>query len=192
MNKLMILENRLALTTEERVGESVNEKLSAMVSRNTRFVYQIAFSILRNHHDAEDVAQEAFLRVIRKQSHLEEIRDERAWLARVAWRLALTKRKRQANRLDLPMLLDPLGLSSGDPEQIASKREMMDIVERLIDSLPPELRNPLLLSTVEGVTSQEIGQILDVPDGTVRTRIARARAILERKLSALIGGNHGR
>ena len=63
-------------------------------------------------------------------------------------------------------------------------------VHRLIDGLPEDLRQPLALSTIEELTSGEIAQIMDIPEGTVRTRIQRARQLLREKLSALEGKHY--
>jgi RNA polymerase sigma-70 factor (ECF subfamily) len=62
----------------------------------------------------------------------------------------------------------------------------------LIDALPEELRQPLALSTVEELNSQEIAQVMGIPEGTVRTRLMRARQVLKQKLSALMAGHHGK
>lgn len=67
-----------------------------------------------------------------------------------------------------------------------------EVVRRLVDALPEELRQPLALSAVEGLTSREIAAIMGIAEGTVRTRIMRARRILRDKLAALGGGKHGR
>ena len=77
---------------------------------------------------------------------------------------------------------------SASPEQIAGSREMLVLVERLISSLPEDLRSPLLLSTIENLTACEIGHILGIPQVTARTRLCRARKLLREKLATVIGG----
>jgi len=69
---------------------------------------------------------------------------------------------------------------------------MTALLDRLIDSLPEELRNPLALSLVEELTSPEIAAILGIPEGSVRQRMWQARQILKEKLSVLLEGKHGR
>ncbi len=69
-----------------RAGEQL---LEAAVREHARLVYRVTYSILRNHHDAEDATQETFVRALRYRTKLGEIDDIRAWLARIAWRVAV-------------------------------------------------------------------------------------------------------
>ena len=71
------------------------------------------------------------------------------------------------------------------------KRYWSAAIHRLIDALPEELRQPLALSAAEDLTSQEIGEIMGIPNGTVRSRLSRARQLLKQKLGALMAGTHG-
>jgi RNA polymerase sigma-70 factor (ECF subfamily) len=77
------------------------------------------------------------------------------------------------------------------PEDATIASDWTEVVHRLIDSLPEQLRQPLALSTVEEMTSREIAQVMGIAEGTVRTRLMRAREILKHKLAALTGGRHG-
>src|SRR5437016_4208266 len=77
---------------EETVARS--ERFAALVHRQSRFVFRVAFAILRNPHDCEDVVQETFLRIYAR-SAWEELRDERAFLARIAWRIAIDRLPRK-------------------------------------------------------------------------------------------------
>ncbi len=183
----------LSLPVETGISEAAEQEMTAIVHQYARFVYQVAYSVLRSPHDAEDAAQETFLRVMRHQKRLPEVRDRRAWLARIAWRVALDGRK-ERSKIGLvasqPLVEDRS--PSASPEQIAGSREMLVVVERLISSLPEDLRSPLLLSTIENLTASEIGHILGIPQVTVRTRLCRARKLLREKLATVIGGEqHG-
>jgi len=156
-----------------------------LVRRQSLFVFRVAYSILRNTHDAEDVVQETFLKLYRSGAW-KSMQDERAFLSRVAWRLAVDQLRRtrtQAAELNLPA-------TGQDPEQTLLAADRNAVVWRLIDALPEELRQPLALSTVEELSSLEIGQAMGIPEGTVRTRLMRARQILKQKLSVLMGGSH--
>jgi RNA polymerase sigma-70 factor (ECF subfamily) len=77
-------------------------------------------------------------------------------------------------------------------EEVAAQSQMIALVERLIASLPKELRDPLTLATVEELTSAEIGEILGIPEGSVRERISRARHVLGGKLAGLMEKSRGR
>ena len=172
--------------TKEREVAARDDPMARLVKRHARFVFRVAYSVLRNVHDAEDVVQETFLRVHRARSW-ESMVDEKAFLARAAWRLAVDR---------LPSVrtavLDFDPLSSGrDPEQDAIQADWNATIHRLIDALPVELRQPLALSTVEELNSYEIAQVMGISEGTVRTRLMRARQVLKQKLGALMAGRHG-
>src|ERR1700738_4391533 len=76
------------------------DQLDLAVREHARLVYRVAYSVLRDHHDAEDATQETFLRVLRYRRKLAGIRDSRTWLARIAWRVALERRKAPEVRLE--------------------------------------------------------------------------------------------
>jgi RNA polymerase sigma-70 factor (ECF subfamily) len=160
--------------------ESLNDRFSALVSRRSRFVFQVAWAVLRNSHDAEDVVQETFLKLYRTGSW-ERMADERAFLARTAWRLAVDRTRGRKSEA----ISDERREGSANPEQCAIASDLSSIVQRLIDGLPEELRVPLALSAVEEMTSRSIADAMGIPEGTVRTRIMRARATLKKKLAAL-------
>ena len=139
--------------------------------------------MLRNSHDAEDVAQETFLSLYRCGAW-RQIKDERAFLARVTWRQAVDRlRANPRHHEDDANILLELPSPDEDPEQILLGADQQAAVHRLIDALPEELRQPLALSTVQELNSREIAAILDIPEGTVRTRLMRARQLLKQKLS---------
>jgi RNA polymerase sigma-70 factor (ECF subfamily) len=81
--------------------------------------------------------------------------------------------------------------SGAGVDEMAANQQMETLIGRLIAALPQELREPLMLSTVEELTSPEISKVLGIPDGSVRTRLMRARQVLKEKLSAVLEGHHG-
>ncbi len=174
------------------IADSAGEEFEAAVHAHSGLVYRIAFAVLRNHHDAEDAAQETFFRYWRYRRR--DIRDPRAWLARVAWRVALDRRKPEAEvgLEDAAREVLALRAQGAGPEEIAATRQMAALLDRLIDSLPRELRETLPLATVEELSSAEIAEVLGIPEGSVRTRLLRARELLREKLTALLERKHGR
>lgn len=174
------------------MSEPVAGVVESLVREHARFIYRLAYSLLRNHHDAEDVTQETFLRVCRNRHKLHRITNSRAWIACIAWRLALTRKRKSVTRaaVDLDSLAPFLRSIADGPEEAAGKEQMRSLLDRLIQTLPEDLRHPLVLSTVEDIRSAEIAQILGIPEATVRTRLFRARQLLREKLSALMGGRH--
>jgi RNA polymerase sigma-70 factor (ECF subfamily) len=158
-----------------------DEQFAVLVHRHSRFVFQVAYSVVRNLHDAEDAVQETFLKLYRTR-RWDHVTDEKAFLARAAWRVAVDrapKRDSAATDLDLPA-------PGENPEQAAISADRHALVARLVDALPEELRRPLALSTVEEMTSQQIAAVMDIPEATVRGRLMRARQMLKEKLAAYV------
>lgn len=181
-----------ALPAEVDISQAAEDPLEQLVRENAQFVYQIAYSVLRNHADAEDAVQETFIRALRHRSQIPELIDRRAWLARITWRIGLNKRRKQAvaelARFSTRLLC--FGSNQPNPEELASNGELAVLLDRLIFSLPEELRNILLLSTVQNISSSEIAHILDIPESSVRTRLFRARKLLREKLANSVRGRN--
>ncbi len=169
-------------TLAENVERSSDARFTELVERQSRFVFKVAWAILRNQQDAEDIVQETFLKLYRNNAW-EGIGDERAFLARASWRLAVD---RMRTRRRVPAEPEPPA-PSATPEQAAIAGNRTAIVHQLMDALPEELRQPLALSAIDEMTSPKIASILGIPEGTVRTRIMRARQMLKHKLASSHG-----
>ena len=176
------------------IMEAAQDELESAVREHGRTVYKVAFAALRNHHDAEDAAQETYLRFWRHRKHWSEIRDRRAWLARTAWHVALDRRKArpEVGLEEAAESVQQLRAQGASPDEIAAREQMTALLARLIASLPEDLRGVLSLSAVEDLNSVEISDVLGIPEGSVRTRLMRARELLREKLSALMDRKHGR
>jgi RNA polymerase sigma-70 factor (ECF subfamily) len=165
-------------------------EFTAMVLRQSRFVFRVAYAVLLNAQDAEDSTQETFLKLYRNGGW-RGMENERAFLARATWRVAQDSRKQLAgmkrrvcgNAEPLSPANEPRSLAPG-PEQAALDGDRQRLIHTLVDALPEDLRLPLMLSAFEELNSREIGGILSVPEGTVRTRIHRARLMIREKLAA--------
>lgn len=154
-----------------------------------RFAYRVAWAVLRNSHDAEDAAQEAFLKIWRARAW-RGLRDEKAFVARVTWRLAVdgsSRRTRLRRQFESPAGDGPVVEGIADvrmsPEEMAAAGNWEAAVHRLVDSLPEELRQVVALS-VE-MNSREIAEAMGIAEGTVRTRLMRARTLLREKMAAM-------
>lgn len=169
-----------------------DEALQAAVLAHSRLVFRVAYSVLRSREDAEDATQEVFLRVLRFRSRLPEVRDQRTWLARIAWRVAVDRRPRRTAVSIDDAAADPardLASPGGNAEEAAAEAQVHRLLARAISDLPSSLKEPLVLSTVEELTSAEVGEVLGIPEGTVRTRLQRARRMLKETLARHLGGN---
>jgi RNA polymerase sigma-70 factor, ECF subfamily len=154
--------------------------LEMVVREHARLVFKVAYGVLRNSHDSEDVVQEVYLRVHR--SGIKGVGDIRAWLARVAFRLAIDRIRRPQ-----PVEMPEMEMASAEPdaEHLAIHRQRVAQVQKLIAALPEELGNPLVLSAMEELNSRQIAEVLGIPESSVRGRVFRARRMLKEKLSAL-------
>jgi RNA polymerase sigma-70 factor (ECF subfamily) len=168
------------------VAMARDERFEELVARQARFMFQVAFGLLRNRQDAEDAVQEAFLKLYRGEAWL-RMENERGFLARTVWRVALDRMpKASESMVDVAEIeLVTKGVASRSPEQSAVDEDERAVLRRLIDGLPEELRRPLVLSSVEEMTSREVAEAMGIPEGTVRTRVMRARTELRRRFLAM-------
>jgi RNA polymerase sigma-70 factor (ECF subfamily) len=162
-------------------------EFAALVNRHSRFLYRVAFGLLRNHQDAEDAVQETFLKLYRTDAW-RGMEDEKAFLARAVWRTGLnrissTSTRAMKNAADVTEL--PLAAATPTPEADALQASQRSVMRALIEALPEPLRQPLVLSAVEGMRSYEVAAILNIPEGTVRTRVMRAKTELRQRFLAL-------
>jgi len=173
---------------------SAEDELEVVVREHARFVYKVAYAVLRNHHDAEDAVQETFLKLSRQHKKWVVVRDQRAWLARMTWRVALNRRQVRPE-VGLDEVADKvlaMKAHGASAEEIAATTEMQALLARLIAALPRDLRDVITLSSVDEMSSSEIAAVSGIPEGSVRTRLLRARALLREKLQALVERKHGR
>ncbi|MBZ5629890.1 MAG: RNA polymerase sigma factor [Acidobacteriia bacterium] len=169
------------------VADAVVDHVERIVRQHARFVFGVAYSVLRNREDAEDAAQETFLRLLR-QRNLADIRDIRLWLARVAWRVAVDRirKHREQSADDTPEFMENVADAAPGAEQVVLERQMKALLDRMIVGLPRELRDVVLLTTVQEMSSSDVAEVLGIPEGSVRQRLFRARQILREKMLSAI------
>ncbi len=159
--------------------------IAQLVAEYSTALYRVAFSVTRNAAEAEDAVQETFLRVLRHESRLGEIRDYRVWLVRIVWNIVLDRKRRAKTRPEGEDLADHArALPSSDRAADASviSAQERDRILALIDRLPVREREALLLSAVEELTTAEIAAALRTTESSIRSRIFRAR----RELAVLL------
>src|SRR5438132_877399 len=106
------------VTFGQAIGMAIaaEDDLERAVREHARVVFQIAYSVLRNHADAEDATQETFLRAVKHRAKLPEIEDPKAWLARIAWRVAIDRK-----RARIPTASAPAGMGDDAPDLILDR-----------------------------------------------------------------------
>lgn len=138
-----------------------------LVTENENRLYRAALAILGDASEAEDVVQETFTKYLEKQPRMESDVHERNWLMRVAVNDCKTRLRSPWRKRNVPLMDD---LPVARPEERQELEELMD--------LPPEERLTIHLYYYEGYSTAEIAEITHVREGTVRSRMSRARARL--------------
>ena len=182
---------RLALPREAEL------EVASLVREHSRFLFRVAYSVLRNAHDAEDAVQESFLKLARKgklhEAKAEGLRDAKAYLAKVVWRTAVDRwRKPVMESLEALPAGFEFAAKDAPADDALMQQEQAKLLERLIGGLPAEFREVISLATVQELTSAEMARVLGVPEGTVRTRLLRARNLLKKRLRAVLGEGYVR
>ena len=151
-----------------------------------RFLYTVAYRLTGNPDDARDVVQETLLRV---RTGLRTYRpgSMEGWLSRIATNVFLDEVRRRARRpVDrLPEEPDRVVPPTVSADEALAATRISDDIQQAITDLPPDFRAAVVLSDVVGLSYAEIGETLDVPLGTVRSRIHRGRAMIR----AALGGH---
>jgi RNA polymerase sigma-70 factor (ECF subfamily) len=156
-----------------------------IVDRHSERVYRLALRLTGNRHDAEDLTQEVFVRVFRSLSTYTPGTFE-GWIHRITTNLFLDgARRKQRIRFDAlsDERADRLHSDLPAPDTAYADQTFDDDIERALATLPPEFRAAVVLCDVEGLSYEEIAQILDAKLGTVRSRIHRGRAMLREALA---------
>ena len=194
-------------TIETNVGEPVSDELALvqaakggdvgafeqLVKRYDRNVFRIAQHITQNREDAEDVVQEAFLKAYNNLKGFQGQSKFYTWLVRIAVNEALMKlRRRKPERTvsldeDIKTEEDSVPREVADwspnPEQQYSQGELREILTKTIQGLPPGFRMVFVLRDVEGLSTEETAEALDLSIPAVKSRLLRARLQLRERLS---------
>ncbi len=182
-------------TEETLIEQAKNGDLDAfegIVTLYEKRVYHFILKSLRNPEDAMDISQETFLRVYRSLNLFRGQSSFSTWIFSIASNLCIDFVRKQKRRgLHIPALsedspeMQNLTDERHDPVMHAEKRETAREIDRALAAVTPDLREIFLLREVAGLSYQEIADALDIELGTVKSRIARARAALAKELRAL-------
>ncbi|MBB5058570.1 RNA polymerase sigma-70 factor (ECF subfamily) [Granulicella aggregans] len=157
--------------------------LPALVGTYSTLLFRVAHSVLRSRSDAEDVVQDAFVRVLENRSKLPEVREMRVWLVRIAWNLALDRRRRiRPDQMD-EVFAQSLVATGTPADQALHEAQQMNNALREIEKLPDAERNVLLLSAIEELGTTEIALVLKKSESAVRALLFRARTRLRERLA---------
>jgi RNA polymerase sigma-70 factor, ECF subfamily len=180
----------------ERVLAGDMDAFSILVDRYQDRIYSAVLNYVSNRDDAVDITQEAFVKAYSKLRGFNAGSAFYTWLYRIAINAAidfLRKRKsRPQDSLDDEKYTDvgfePVSMDSGsDPEKVVVRSEQIRVMRKAISSLSDKLRSAVVLHDVEGLSQEEVAEILRVPVGTVKSRVSRARAELRYLLRKYAG-----
>ena len=155
--------------------------VAALVERYTGLLFRVAHSVLRSRQEAEDVVQDVFVRVLERQAKLPEIAEMRVWLVRIAWNLALDRKRRiRPEQMDAGFAAELAGRDVAADVALRQAQEMTAVL-REMDRLPAGEREVLVLAAIEELTTVEMAKVLGRSESAVRALLSRARARLKER-----------
>jgi RNA polymerase sigma-70 factor (ECF subfamily) len=178
------------------------QELTEVIVRRFPSFYRQALRQLGNAADAEDAVQDAFLSAY---AHLNQFKGQAqlsTWLTTIVINAARMQARRRSRELHVPLdqrdegedrrtLAEQLSDHGPGPEEICLRQELAEMLDRLSARLSPTLRRTLQLRELDGLSTREAAQVLGVPAGTIKARLAKARAILKPLIQNSLGGKCG-
>ena len=158
--------------------EELEREFDARLVESSGLAFRVAFSVLRQREDAEDVAQDAFARAHRRFRQLRDAERFRSWLVRMVWRMALDRRRSAQRRAAREAAHQSIRASTAD----TGAEERSQILWEAIDALPEKLRSVIVLASIEGHDVAAVARLLGIPEGTVKSRLFLARQQLKARL----------
>jgi len=156
------------------VDQDLEREFEDRIRESSALAFRVAFAVLHHRQDAEDVAQEALARAFRKFHQLRERDRFRSWLVRMTWRLALDRQRsdRRRKRREFAERGFPVAQSVAASMEI--RHEALEMWNA-IDALPDKLRVVVVMAAIEGYNIDEVATLLQLPPGTVKSRLFLAR-----------------
>ena len=156
--------------------------LAVLVETYSAQLFRVAHSVLRSRAEAEDVVQDAFVRVLEHRRTLDQVRDMRVWLIRIAWNLALDRRRRiRPDQMDAVFAESLVG-GNVPADRAIDEAQRMQAVLAEMEKLPKAERHVLLLSASEELGTAEMAAVLGKSESAVRALLFRARTRLRERL----------
>jgi RNA polymerase sigma-70 factor (ECF subfamily) len=166
----------------ERAQQGDSEAFGALVEEHTGFVRRLTRTILRDVDDSDDAAQDAFFAAWRARDRFDPARPFKPWLAQIAVNAARDLQRRRSIRQTDP--LPPNAMDHGSHPATAAELSLLrERLDAALAELPERQRVAVVLFDVEGFAHREIGALLGIPEGTVRSEVFHAR----RKLRTVLG-----
>lgn len=146
-------------------------------------VYRVAYYFTRNKDDAEDLAQDAFIRAYRFFYRFHRDSNFKSWILRIMRNIHLTNIQKNKATINADELIQATATSSYDVEKTILQDIKVKQIQKAIDKLPEDFREIIILCDIEGLPYEQISSILKIPIGTVRSRLHRGRLLLKERLA---------
>jgi RNA polymerase sigma-70 factor (ECF subfamily) len=170
----------LALSSMEGARSEID--LAALVETYSSLLFRVAHSVLRSRAEAEDVVQDVFVRVLEHRRSLTAVRDMRVWLVRVAWNLAIDRRRRIRPEQFDEGFAESLVARNLPADEALHEAQRLRSVLRELERLPRAERDVLLLSVVDELGTAEMAEVLGRSESAIRALLFRARTRLRERL----------
>jgi RNA polymerase sigma-70 factor (ECF subfamily) len=168
------------------VADELDPEFERLLVESSSLAFRVAYGVLRQREDAEDVAQEAFIKAHQNFRRLRDRASFRAWLVRLTWRLAIDRQRANRRRLNRDTEHNHLADETSNASDPAIANERAEKLWQAIDALPETLRLPIVLAGIEGHDIREIASLLGLPEGTVKSRLFHAREKIKESLKWMI------
>jgi RNA polymerase sigma-70 factor (ECF subfamily) len=170
----------------ERCRKGDDEAWREMVDHLGQRVYSVAYHFSLKREDAEELSQEIFLKIFENLHRYDGTYPLLAWVVSLARNLCIDRYRRKKRERSFRFVSDeavaPMLKSDDDPAAEAIRKERTKLLFWALGEIPEDLAEILVLRDLEGLAYDEIGKALDLPDGTVKSRLFRARAEVARKV----------
>ena len=179
------------LGTLVTLSADLEQEFEDRLRESSSLAVRVAYGVLRHRQDAEEVAQEAFAKAHSRFLQLRDRNSFRAWLVRMTWRLAIDRWRSDRRRTAREQTAQSEA-GEDTAEGMVIARERAEQLWRAIEDLPDKLREAIVLSAIQGYDVREVAQLLDLPEGTVKSRLFLARKGLAQRLQCLVNDTQAR
>ncbi|HHX18524.1 MAG TPA: sigma-70 family RNA polymerase sigma factor [Clostridium sp.] len=164
------------------------EAFEELIKQNEKKVFNIAYKMMGNYDDANELAQEAFIKAYKSINKFKGDSLFSTWIYRITTNVCLDELRKRKNKKVISLnehikyndeeIKPQVKDERPGPEKIFEKKETKNLINQCIESLPADYKTVIILRDIEGFTYEEIAKIINCPEGTVKSRISRARKAL--------------
>ena len=170
----------------QRVRDGDRASFEILMRRHNQRIYRAARAILKNESEVEDAMQQAYINAFTHLNQFEERARFSTWLTRIAVNEAIARRQRMRTT-ESEEMVEQTVTRQPTPEHLAYAGELQRVLEDAVDGLPEAYRSVFMLRDIEGLSTNETAEALDLGDEAVKTRLHRARALVRRAVTSRLG-----